>query len=114
MKKAPQIIAAVQANIKGKVAHFTVDQSLFKNDPDNLVNYISNSYDSHLKYTKATKTVEYNFPTLEKRLSERQRPCEVRNQKREDQLRKRDYNIVKDFCNWYMWSQAAYKPPVKK
>jgi hypothetical protein len=114
MKKAPQIFSAVHSNVRGKVAHFTVDQSMFQNDPDKEVNYIANKYDNYLKYSQATKTAEFNFPAYAKRLSERQRPCEVRKQKREDQFRKRDFAIVKDFCNWFMWSQAAYKPPVKK
>jgi predicted NAD-dependent protein-ADP-ribosyltransferase YbiA (DUF1768 family) len=114
MKKVPQIFSAVQPNIRGKVAQFTVDKNLFQHDADKAINAIANKYDNYLKYTQATKTVEYNFPNYAKRLSERQRPCEVRNLKREDQFRKRDYNIVKDFCDWFMWSQAAYKPPVKK
>jgi hypothetical protein len=114
MKKVPQIFSVVQPNIRGKVAQLTVNKSLLQNDPDKAINLISNNYDNFLKYSQVNKTVEYNFPGYAKRLSERQRPCEVRKQKREDQLRKRDFNIVKDFCNWFMWSQAAYKPPVKK
>lgn len=114
MKRVPQIFSAVQPNIRGKVAHLTIDKNLFQNDHDKAINSITNQYDNYLKHTQANKTVEYNFPNYANRLSERRRPCEVRKQKREDQFRKRDFNIVKDFCNWFMWSQAAYKPPVKR
>ena len=114
MKKVPQIFSAVQPNLRGKVAHFTVDKNLMFEDPDKAINMIGVTYDKYVRDSQLNKTAEYNFPAHAKRLNERQRPCEVRKQKREDQFRKRDYNIVSNFCNWYMWSQAAYKPPVKK
>jgi hypothetical protein len=109
----PKISALVQPHLRGKGAQLPFNQDLYHEDPYKYNDSIMDSYENYIKLNKLDKSVELNFPKQARRLSERRRPCEVRRQREEDERRAVDRNIVKGFCNWFMWTQAAYKPPTK-
>ena len=109
----PRISSAISHELKGKAAGFILDRKLLHDDYEKYCDSVADNYDSYIKHNKLDKSLEFNFPQYYKRLSERRRPCEIRKQVEEDKMRNKDKAIVNGFCNFFMWSQAAYKPPVK-
>ncbi len=116
MKKfiIPTFRSALTHNERGRAAELIVNREACKGDHEMLDDAIMKKYNDFVKLNKLDLTAAYNFPKLQKRLNERRPPCEFRKQKAEDERRAIDRNIVNGFCNWFMWSQAAYKPPVSK
>ena len=113
MKKffIPRMVNVLSHNERGRGAELIINRDLFKDDPEKFDDALMRRYDDFVKLNKLDQTVMFNYPKLHKRLSERRRPCEVRRQKEEDERRAIDRNIANGFCNWFMWSRAAYKPP---
>jgi hypothetical protein len=111
MNKLPQLYHGIGGNLRGKVASFVVPTFKQSEDPMMFVNHIARVYDRSVKDHRQDKLAEYNYPKFAKRLNERQPPCEERTLIRKNEFRKRDRAIVNSFCDFFMYTQQAYKPP---
>jgi hypothetical protein len=114
MKKfvIPRLTNVLTHNERGRAAELIVNRAAIKDDYEMLDDAIVKRYNDYIKLNKLDMSAAYNFPKLQRRLNERRRPCEYRRQEAEDERRAIDRNTVNGFCNWFMWSRGAYKPPV--
>ncbi len=112
MKKTLQrIYPAIPMNLRGRVAYIPKPEI---DDPNNTSDFIPQCYEKYLKLNKMHKSLEYNYPNLVKRLGESLPPGQVRRTRKEDLMRKKHREEVRYLCEWFMWSQGAYKPPKKQ
>ncbi len=116
MKKylIPRITSALSHNERGKGAELMVNAASYKDNPMKFDDALMDKYDDFIRLNHIDRSVMFNFPKQARRLSERRAPCLVRRQKEEDERRAIDRNIVTGFCDWFMWTQSAYKPPSNK
>jgi hypothetical protein len=114
MKKfvIPRLTNVLTHNERGRAAELIVNRAAIKDDYEMLDDAIVKRYNDYIKLNKLDMSAAFNFPKLQRRLNERRRPCEYRRQEAEDERRAIDRNTVNGFCNWFMWSRGAYKPPV--